>query len=188
MKKMRASVRCVAVLLAVLATAVVPFAMNTNIASAHSSKQANHASSRAKQDVLREFHLRENFSHFKTSGDPTKEGYTQLFYDDVYSSSGTLVGIDNGTCVQTNADPALQAYECVSTITFASGSSNNPNTITIIGEIDNTQKASTYDIVGGTGAFDGVSGKIVETSIDNNNDDLHVYVYVPLCLLGVVCV
>ena len=80
-----------------------------------------------------------------------------VFDQPLLDSNESVIGTNSGVCIRTRVD---HSYQCQWTLTFDDGS------IQVAGR-EADQGASAISIVGGTGAYIGISGEMIST---NNND------------------
>ena len=80
-----------------------------------------------------------------------------LFDQPLRDEDGAVIGNNSGVCIRTRV---AHSYQCHWTLTFADGS------IQVAGR-EADQGSSAISIVGGTGAYTGISGQMIST---NNND------------------
>jgi hypothetical protein len=84
-------------------------------------------------------------------------GDTVVFDQPLLDEHGAAIGNNSGVCIRTHAG---HSYQCQWTLTFDDGS------IQVAGR-EADQGSSAISIVGGTGAYIGISGEMIST---NNND------------------
>ena len=80
-----------------------------------------------------------------------------VFDQPLLDANGAVIGNNSGVCIRTRVD---HSYQCQWTLTFDDGS------IQVAGR-EADQGSSAISIVGGTGAYTGISGEMIST---NNND------------------
>ena len=80
-----------------------------------------------------------------------------LFDQPLLDEDGAVIGNNSGVCIRTRVG---HSYQCQWTLTFDDGS------IQVAGR-EADQGSSAISIVGGTGAYTGISGEMIST---NNND------------------
>ena len=80
-----------------------------------------------------------------------------VFDQPLLDENGAVIGNNSGVCIRTRVE---DSYQCQWTLTFDDGS------IQVAGR-EAEQGSSAISIVGGTGAYAGISGEMIST---NNND------------------
>jgi hypothetical protein len=84
-------------------------------------------------------------------------GDAVVFDQPLLDEGGAVIGNNSGVCIRTRV---AHSYQCQWTLTFDNGS------IQVAGR-EADQGSSAISIVGGTGAYTGISGQMIST---NNND------------------
>lgn len=129
----------------------VMFVMNNNLfAVAHASTNNSiniHVVEHAKTDTVGDFE----------NGAPSPDalGNVLAFHNPVFDATDKQrVGVDNGQCTRTIADPTNGVWECFWTVILASGQ------ITVEGPFNDNGTDTMLAITGGTGAYQGAHGQM----------------------------
>jgi allene oxide cyclase len=134
--------------LVVLGLAVAMLVMNTGVFSARANGSINiHVVEHAVTDTVGDA------DHGKPS--PDALGNVLAFHNQVFDAADTnVVGVDNGQCTRTIADPKNGVWECFWTVILAGGQ------ITVEGPFDDNGTDTILAITGGTGAYQDAHGQM----------------------------
>src|ERR1700694_1364536 len=138
--------------LVVLVLVVALFVMNSNMFSAHANTSSSnnftiHVVEHAITDIVGD----------ADNGKPSPDalGNVLAFHNPVYDAANkTQVGVDNGQCTRTIADPHNGVWECFWTVILADGQ------ITVEGPFDDNGTDTILAITGGTGAYSAAHGQM----------------------------
>jgi hypothetical protein len=129
----------------------VMFVMNNNLfAAAHASTNNGiniHVVEHAKTDTVGDV----------DNGTPSPDalGNVLAFHNPVFDATDKQrVGVDNGQCTRTIADPTNGVWECFWTVILSSGQ------ITVEGPFNDNGTDTMLAITGGTGAYQGAHGQM----------------------------
>ncbi len=139
-----------AIAIVALTLIVAMFAINAGVFSAHASSK----------NVLR-IHVIEH-AITDTVGDmdhgipsPDALGNVLAFHNPVFDPTSNMqVGVDNGQCTRTIADPKNGVWECFWTVILSNGQ------ITVEGPFDDNGTDTILAITGGTGAYSAAHGQM----------------------------
>jgi allene oxide cyclase len=148
MKKSLLSAVAISALALVLVA--VMFVMNNGIFAARASgggALSIHVVEHARTDTVGDF---EN-----NAPSPDALGNVLAFHNPVFDATDTQqVGVDNGQCTRTIADPTNGVWECFWTVILSTGQ------ITVEGPFNDNGTDTMLAITGGTGAYQGAHGQM----------------------------
>jgi allene oxide cyclase len=134
--------------LVVLGLVVAMFVMNTGVFSVHANSNFNiHVVEHAVTDTVGD----------ADNGTPSPDalGNVLAFHNPVYDAADKKqVGVDNGQCTRTIADPTNGVWECFWTVILQGGQ------ITVEGPYNDNGTDTILAITGGTGAYNAAHGQM----------------------------
>ena len=134
--------------LVVLGLVVAMFVVNTGVFAVHANSYINiHVVEHADTDTVGD----------ADNGKPSPDalGNVLAFHNPVYDAADKKkVGVDNGQCTRTIADPTNGVWECFWTVILAKGQ------ITVEGPFDDNGTDTMLAITGGTGAYKEARGQM----------------------------
>ncbi len=136
------------IFLVVLGLVVAMFVMNTGVFSAHANSNFNiHVVEHAVTDTVGD----------ADNGTPSPDalGNVLAFHNPVFDPADKKqVGVDNGQCTRTIADPTKGVWECFWTVILRGGQ------ITVEGPFNDNGTDTILAITGGTGAYNNAHGQM----------------------------
>lgn len=140
--------------LVVLVLVVTLFVMNSNMFAAHANTSSNSSNTFTIHVVE---HAITDTVGDADNGKPSPDalGNVLAFHNPVYDvADKKQVGVDNGQCTRTIADPHNGVWECFWTVILADGQ------ITVEGPYDDNTTDTMLAITGGTGAYSAAHGQM----------------------------